>query len=374
MAETVERHAPAGRPYSALLSGGLDSRTLVGYLDRAGRDVTAFTLGRASDLELKCARTVARSLGMTQRLGEVATDRFKEYARIHAGWDHCAPGSSLLIDWGVVDHLAQIPNPCVSGLCLDWVLGGHAPTVPNLSFDHFFAYQNAWGLPPDALAALLRRDVFRDLVVATKARIEAVYRGYSDVEWRRAWSFSLYHRNRFHIGSDAWRFSFGAWPILPANDRRLLELGASLPPAAAADRRAQYELLRTRFPKLARLPLDRNSPDVTPLSLSLTWLLTEKVRSPLRRLRNKVKRQFGWMPEQRRYYRVFDINNEGWRAVRRLAEPYRDLGYQFFEREALDNLWPRPEANFSVTDGITDVAAIKTILGFLIWADDHLGS
>jgi asparagine synthase (glutamine-hydrolysing) len=341
-------------------------------LQRAGLETTALTFGQASDMEMRCARQVARALGMPQLTTELDTSRYEEYARIHTTWDHCAAGSSLLMDWGLAEHMSAVPGSCVTGLGLDWVLGGHAPTVPNLSFEKFFAYQNVWGLAPPVLRSLLRRDVFGDLVFETMTRIEAAYCSYSDTEWRRAWSFSLRHRNRFHIGSEAWRISFGAWPIVPAGDAALIELGGALPPASAADRRAQYELLKTRFPKLAALPLDRNSPDMTPLSPGLGWLLSRPLIDPAIRVRDAVKRRLGGATERRRYYRIFDINSPGWTKIRRLAEPYRTLGYEFFEAKALDELWPPPDIPVVYRDGITDVASIKTILGFLIWAHDHV--
>src|SRR5262249_51313507 len=265
MTAAMTRHAPPRRTYSLLLSGGLDSRTVGGYLRKAGRDVTALTFGTRADIEVRCARPVARVLDMPLRVREIDPARYPDYARVHTTWEHCASGGSLMMQWGMCEHVTHIPPSCASGLGLDWVLGGHAPTIPDVSFDDFFRYQNAWGLAPDQLQGLLRRDVFCDAVDGTLERIRATYTGYADVESRRAWSFALNHRLRFHIGSEAWKLTFAAWPVLPILDKELLEVGGGLPPASAADRRAQIELLRTRFPELAELPVDRNAPDTTPL-------------------------------------------------------------------------------------------------------------
>jgi asparagine synthase (glutamine-hydrolysing) len=368
----IARHAPSGRPYSLLLSGGLDSRTVGGYLQTANREVTAVTLGWASDYEVQCARSVARALGAPQTIGEIDLERYVEYFGTHVAWDHCASGSSLLMDWGIAPILESAAAHSATGLGLDWVLGGHAPVVADLSFAKFFEYQNTWGLAPHRLEALLRSDRFDGLVPETGASLERSYRSVSDIEWQRCWAFSLRHRNRFHIGSEAWRFCFASWPVLPAADATLLKLGGHLPPAAMADRRAQVELLKRRFPSLAALPLDRNSPDTSPVNPTAWWQLTNPVRRPLQRIERAVRSRLGRSKERRRYYRVFDIGGPGWLAVRRSVEPLRPLGYEFFERSALDAMWPPPEAQVHVRDGITDVAALKTIWGFLAWAQRHL--
>jgi len=371
MADAIRRHVRPAGSCSLFLSGGLDSRTLGGYLKAAGREAVALTLGVRDDIEVQCAIPVARALGLRQHVRELAPTRYPEFARLHTTWEHCAAGSSLVMQWGMPDLLDDLPLPYVSGLGLDWVLGGHAPTEPGLSFDMFFRYQNAWGLAPALLDTLLRKDVFADVLAATMKRIEATYTGYSDVESRRAWSFSLYHRQRFHIGSEAWRLTFAGWPAVLAADQTLLEIGGALPPATAADRRAQLELLRTRFPELAELPLDRNSADTTPIQPGLRWLLSRRFRRPLQRLQGKLA-PGGRRLERRRYYRIFDINNAGWMALRREAEANRELAYAFFEKPAFDRLLPPPDVRIVSRDGIADVAGIKTVIGFMLWAKAHL--
>jgi asparagine synthase (glutamine-hydrolysing) len=372
MGAAIKRHVAPGRTYSLLLSGGLDSRTIGGYLEEAGREVIALTLGTPTDIEVRCATLVARSLGMRQHVRELDAGRYPDLARLHTTWEHCAAGSSLIMQWGMREILRDLPSPYVTGLGLDWVLGGHAPTEPGLSFDSFFRYQNVWGFAPDHLKALLRKEVFSDTVSTTMKRIQETYTSYSKVESRRAWSFSLHHRQRFHIGSEAWRLTFAGWPTVLAADKALLEIGASLPPATAADRRAQVELLRTRFPELAELPLDRNSVDTTPLLPGLRWLLGRRLRRPLQRFQSKLSPRRGHPSERRRYYRIFNINSPGWAALRREVEPSRKLAHSFFERKVLDELLPPPDTPIRSRDGITDVAGIKTIIGFLLWARDHL--
>src|SRR5262249_43597883 len=135
MADAIRRHVRPDGSCSLLLSGGLDSRTLGGYLQAAGRDAVALTLGVRHGIQVQCAITVARAAGLRQHVRELDATRYREFARLHTTWEHCAAGSSLVMQWGMPDLLADLPIPYVSGLGLDWVLGGHAPTDPGLSFD-----------------------------------------------------------------------------------------------------------------------------------------------------------------------------------------------------------------------------------------------
>lgn len=76
-------------------------------------------------------------------------------------------------------------------------------------------------------------------------------------------------------------------------------------------RRLQNDLLITGFPKLARLPLDRNSLDTRPVAPSMSYRIRNKIvrMSSIRKLSIRNR-------ELRFFYRVCDINSEGWRLVR----------------------------------------------------------
>jgi asparagine synthase (glutamine-hydrolysing) len=279
MGTAIKRHVAPGRTYSLLLSGGLDSRTIGGYLEQAGREAIALTLGTPTDIEVQCATRVARSLGMRQHVREFDAGQYPDLARLHTTWEHCAAGSSLIMQWGMREILRDLPSPFVTGLGLDWVLGGHAPTEPGLSFDSFFRYQNVWGFAPDHLEALLRKEVFSDTVSTTMKRIQETYTSYSEVESRRAWSFSLIAATLPHrqpgVAAAPSRAGRLCWPpgaLWRSAPRCRRQRGGS----SGAGRAAPHAL-----PGLAELPLDRNSVDTTPLLPGLRWLLGRRLRRPL---------------------------------------------------------------------------------------------
>ncbi len=377
LGEAVARHAPPDARYSLLLSGGRDSRLLAGCLRQSGTDVVALTLGLPTDFDMHCARAVAREVGFDHRSAEVAASQYPTCSHLQSTWEHGANGFTTIHGWGVYPHLRSLPPRVVTGHLSDSIVGGshilwaRDPSTGAMSFDAFFARINAYGFRPDMLKRLLRREVFGDLVPETIARMRQCYEGYSDVAAQRAWCFDLYHRQRFHVGGEAWRLSFGAWPVLPAVDRAVLETAGAVPAASLADRRAQDRLLADRFSRLAGLPLAHNPFRVElarPPLLRLLGLHLGRQRSNLARLAARAR---GQSLQPRYNARVHDINAPGWMAIRRQAEPHRDLAHGYFHKLAFDAILPPPDVPIRCRDGIIDSSGHKTLLGFLLWLKDH---
>jgi asparagine synthase (glutamine-hydrolysing) len=375
LVQAVARHAPPG-PHGLLLSGGRDSRMLAGLLRRQGTEVAALTLGLPPEVEMRCARLVARALDVRHLEFDVAAESYAGCAGQAARWEHLAAGFNDLTNWGLRETLDALPPRCVSGYTMDAVVGGshiawaYSPDSQTMSFERFFSLVNRSGLRPEVLRRLLRREVFGDLVADTLSQIRATYAGYASLESQRAWCFDLHHRQRFHVGRSLWPLSFGAWPVVPTLDRDLLAACGGLPASTLAERRAQDEILCQRFPELAALPLDRNSYDTAPLRPRLRHLAAQHIRTRLRFLR-RARPFASRRVERRYYYRVFDINGPGWRAIRREAEPLREKLLDLFDRAALEELLPPPEAVASFEDPILGPSGMKLLLGLLLWLRDH---
>lgn len=371
--QALTRQAPKQGRYSLLLSGGLDSRMLAGFLHRQGVDTVALTLGKRTDIEMQCAISVARTLGFKHYLKTVPLEQYPTYAALGVNWEHLANGCNNIMRWSFPYYLGDLATKVVAGYSIEIVIGGKGLyTIPTqgLSFDTFFSCTNSWGFTPEQLEKLLRREVFGDTVQETLARIQEIYNSYSDIEFGRASCFDLYHRQRFHVGSVGWQLSFGAWPVLPILDLQLLETTATFPVHLIADRRSQNELVCTRFKQLAQLPLDRNSYDVEPL------LKTQTRPSPI--LLSKLQRKWKQLQpklgiERRYYYRIYDINNAGWRSVRQQAESYRQQVQHLFHEQVFNELIPPPNQVMKFNkDSITEASSRKALLGFLLWSKDRL--
>jgi asparagine synthase (glutamine-hydrolysing) len=376
--EAITCYVPADKQYSLLLSGGLDSRMLGGFLKQNRIDTVALTLGLPSDNEVRCAIPVARTLGLEHHVANIPLDQYPLYANLQARWEHVANGFNFIMNWGVHPYLSKLAARVVAGYLTDSVIGGshivwaYSPSDNNLSFETFFARINGWGIQPEVLKKLLRYEVFGDLVQETVVRIRQVYESYSDIESQRAWCFDLYHRQRFHVGSSAWALCFGAWPVLPVISRRVLETAGAMPAATLADRHAQVELLYRRFSELAALPLDRNTYNIEPLRPRMRHVLARRLYRrlrPLRRLGQVIENRRG---ERRYYYRIYDLNGPGWLAVRQQAEPLRERVVHLVNKDVLDELLPAPGVPLRLKDGIIDASGLKVLLGFTLWSKNHL--
>ncbi len=372
MEETMQRRVEGGREYTLLLSGGLDSRLLGGYLRRAGVRVEALTLGIGSDIDMQCAVRVARSLGIKQHRANIEPEQYPECAELQARWEHGANGFSTILGWGLLFYLKNLPASIAPGYLMDRILGGtkidlgHSASARVVSFEKTFSHHNiSMGIPVSKLQTLLRAEVFGDLVQETIARLRQSYESYAEFEYQRAWCFDLYHRQRFHIGGHVWRMSFGAWPVMPVVDARVIECVAGMPAATIADRQAQKEILCRQFPQLASLPLAQNTRDKTePLRPRIRYTLMKSVKSSLSRFASKP-------PIERRYFvRTYDFNGPGWMAIRRQAEPYRERILHLFNQEPLDQLLP--PAGVFLPDAYGQDAGLKTLLGFMLWSKEYL--
>ncbi len=377
--EAVTYNISNGTTYSLMLSGGLDSRMLAGYLGAKNVDVKALTLGKHKDLEVKCATKVAQDLSFHHCIKEISFDQYPLFAELQARWEHGANGFNTIHSWGIHPYLKNSADRVFTGYTLDAVMGTRnitwalSPSSNTMSFESFFNNLNAYGIHIDILKKLLKKEVFGDAVEEVKSRIQKVYEGYSDLESQRTWCFNLYHRQRYHVGPILWRLSFGAWPVSPIFDRNVLESAGGMPASTIADRRAQQEIVCNRFPALAALPLDRNNYNTEPLRPRLRHLLAKHLKyrlGPLNRINSFIKKKDDI--ERRRYFRIYDINGPGWVAVRHQAESYRKNVFHLFNKDILDKALPGPDAVLNLKSGISDASGIKSLLGFMLWTKDHL--
>lgn len=374
--DAVARHAPPGQAYGMLLSGGLDSRMLAGFLTDDGVLPRALTLGLPTDLEMRCAKGVARALGLEHVSAEPDPGLYPRYASLQASWEHLANGFNTIRDWESQAHVGRLAPRFVTGGLADAVVGGtsicwaYSRAAAAMTFDAFLSQMPKLGVSPEVLDVLLAHDVFRGIVRDTLSQLERDFTESGDSASRRAWCYDLKHGQRFHVGGTVWRLSFGAWPVVPMLDRRVLEMAASLPAAALADRMAQISLLQTRFPRLAELPLDRSD-----LALDEPQLLSPRlrhlVRQYLRSRFDKVRRAMR-ATEVRYWYRINNLDGEGWRAVRALAEPGRERVQHLLDPSVLDSILPAPGLP-SVRPALrVQESGRKLLIGFLIWAQSHL--
>jgi asparagine synthase (glutamine-hydrolysing) len=375
--DAIKSQVDVAAPHTLLLSGGLDSRMLAGYLKKRNISIDALTLGVKNDQELQIAGKVARCLDIAHRFSEINNETYPIYADLQTKWEHLVNGFNTIHAWGI-PSLLNTPK-VITGYILDGVVGtsylrwAFSSQDRTMSFDSFFEKINAYGIRFAVLQKLLRSDIFGDTLQEVKESIRQCYENYSDMESQRVWCFNLYHRQRFHVGPILWRLSFGSWPVSPVFSRNVLETAGGMPAATIADRKGQQDLLCRKFQSLASIPMDRNSFDTLPLLPGLRHYISRSINHRLKKIK-----KLPFIPDRqnreelRRYYRIYDPNNPGWRAVRETAEPNRKSVMHLFNEEVFNRLVPPPEEKLNCKDAIVDSSGPKLLLGFMLWAKENL--
>lgn len=365
LASAVHGALPDG-PVSLMLSGGLDSRLVAGYLGRVapGR-TTTYTFGDPADIEYRCARAASRALGMTSVRVPMRFERYAELARQCAIQEDA--GNSLW-DFGWLSGAAEVDfssSQLISGFHGDPIMGGSSiPWAFNqrsgqYDFESLFTAVNAWGFPPGVTAELMSCEsaasVVQDVIDEMRARFDSL----PGLPFQKGWLWGLQNRNRLHVFPYAWRLGSRAWPRTPYVDRELLKLAAGMPLCHIRERRIQLDTLKLEFPRLAQVDLDRNSLDCTPVLPTLRSRARQQARSLLTRIRPGT-------PERRVYHRVFDFNCAGWRSIRESVEPQRRKPSDALRADAVQRALPPADATVTVTSSIRDTAGTKTLCALLM--------
>jgi asparagine synthase (glutamine-hydrolysing) len=337
----------------------------------------SLTYGDAGDIEARCAAAVASDLELAHRRTPMEVRQPEGFTDLHLRSLHCSTGFTLVPYWSWLDPLREMSPLFAMAFATDFIVGGsHADWAYDraegaASFSRLFERNNQYGIDIDTVKRLLRPGVFDSAIPTVTESLRHIYNAYGGHGSQRAWWFDLHHRVRHYTGTFPWQLSFASWPVLPSIDRELLAVTGGIPPGVLSDRRVQDEILRRWFPRLAALPLDRNSFDSSPISPSLAYRLMQPVARQFDPLVRAGRRLRYGRRERRIYYRTFDINSPTWVAIRKKAEPHRDRLRDIFDHATLDSLL-RPATEHVPHDGIADTFGQKLLLGLCLWASKYL--
>jgi len=371
LSDAVRRQVTKGTPVLLPLSGGRDSRMIAGFLRENAFDPTAFTMGVPSDVDYRCARGVARRLQIAQDLLEIPYADYAGLARLSVEWEQMANGFNCIQQWGLIRILRLRPaSEIVSGYLADPIIAHselawrHEPEKRTTLFDHLFTKVNAWGIHPAVVKRLLANREHRQLVDDVIQDLRTTFDAYPGSPFQRALLFDLQHRQRFHTGGNLWPFTFAGWPVVPGVDSEVFKVVARLPASSLGDRRLQDCMLIRRFPEMARLPVDRNSENVRPLAPSLAWRVRNRIGRELRRLppfRSKANAR-----DSLYYYRIFDFNHAGWRAIRAAADEVRGALTGLFDENVLAEVLPPASTEVHLASPIAGASSLKTLVGLAL--------
>ena len=354
------------------LSGGLDSRLLAGFATALDHRPSCLTFGRHEDLDAHCATQVARELGLPQTLCDVAPADYAGYATSSVEWEQLSGGLyALPMGWNSSLRPPEVAmDRMICGLTLDAVIGGPknvARANGALTFEQLRV--GKLGYDRQRLAPLLAAPELARACDDVRAELVQSYLAAGPSDYLREWRMNLAHRHRFAVGACAWRYSLFAWPIIPALDRKLIQLATRLPYSVVKQRQVQTRMLISRFPRLARLELDRNYLDTIPL-LGAKRSLVYDVRRRLVKLNRRCR---AWLGRDPRFYvRTMEFNSPGWRVVRSLAEDARTAAHGLFRPEILAQVVPDCRVTVRhMQDPIIHSTPLKNTLGLMLWMRQH---
>jgi asparagine synthase (glutamine-hydrolysing) len=354
-----------------LLSGGLDSRLLAGILRRITHgNFSAYTNGLETDLEVQCARLVCDRLRVHHQVWENSIEDQMQSHRWNSTLELASNGSSASAAYAVGQKL-QPGQSVVTGYCLDLFMSSslHFRDLFDPSPDGIMNHYGRWGFSPDKLKRLQPDTGFQQAVEAVRLhQRKIIITGYgtSDMQEAAQWH-EAYFRQRHHVAGMGWRLCWNVWPVMPALDAPTIELLFSVPREYRNRREMERDLVRKYFPTLARLPLDRNTSDTSPL-LPIRW--RDRMIDQLRGRRSAVVTPV-IDNKQLRYYRMLDINAPNWKKMREEFEPLRSGLHGLFDAKGLETLLPKPDVVIPMERPIPESSGRKTLLSLMVMANER---
>ncbi len=363
------------------LSGGLDSRVVAGYLaDGPACIREAWTYGQPRDLEAQAAQKVAETCRFDHQVVPVDTGRYLDWAYAEIESNHLASAPSDFALWALGEHAANDDRRVVSGHLGDIIMGGNhigRALGTDVSTEEAFAticarLNEGYGLAEDTLRRVLRGGDTEELIQQCRAELYSSYTKYGTNPFKRRWYFDLFHRDRLVIGRLILQIARFSWPELPYCTPGMVRVASTIPGAALKSRRVQKRVLKTRFPRLARVPLTRGEFDTWPLAYDSHlsrwgWRIRQGVSW---RWRKGLQSALGI--ERRVNHRLWNINrNPGWRAIRQEARSHVSAAGSLLDEEVLQNLLPPPEDPIEVSDALSGTGR-KTLMGLVLWARKFL--
>lgn len=269
--KAVARHAQRSID-SCLLSGGLDSRLVLGIAHELGHRPKCVTIGERESYESINARRVSRILKLPWEYSDEHIEAPQEllYKDIHL----CALGAgfnSTPMSWRKINTVCG--SRYLTGLYLDVTYGPLDPVDKDPAFGSFEFAQNTWihnyGAMPDQLAELFNNPDFEaGLQVAREEACEE-WNALNSDPIERHWSTISRYRGRAHHGGITWKNAFYQWPVIPALDVPLNEAIRSIDGQLIIGRKLQEETFIAMLPELAKIPFASVSSKPRPLTQTI---------------------------------------------------------------------------------------------------------
>jgi len=249
-----------------LLSGGVDSRLMAGYVkriaDREGRDLVSFTFGTRGGWQQRIAHEVADALGIENRFHEIRSDCVAKYAEevVYKGDGHMRIRDAHFVAL-LGEVRAEVEYVLVGFLC-DTVFGAHLDkSVLRVSGREQLADYLFKKYRVEQVAKYVESVFSEDFLAGIR---ETARRNFANTVLEIPFDacddivhyWDLRQRGRRYMFP---MLSYIRWYLDAADpyaDNEVVDFAVGLPPALKRRKRFIYLACKAIFPKLASIPLE----------------------------------------------------------------------------------------------------------------------
>ena len=347
--KAVEIRMEDNHRYGIALSGGLDSRSIVGAIDKKRRqDITTFTFGPSECDEVKIAKQVAHKAGTKHKVIEITPeliiDNAKDEIYFTDGMDYI--GVSYIPP--VHKIISKDIDVVFDGFILGYTLGGDYLTkdIINAKNDEeLFSklYRDGRFFSDEELKKVLvdkYYDKIKDYPLTTFREIFNCIK-IKDNPGNKADRFFIQHFMRFNSqGHVLMRTSVEN--SSPTFDNELIDVILKIPPELRLNHRIYRKFLKKLSPELAKIPYQRT---MIPADASLTLWKAGKtylgIKRRIKRLIWTASKGMIFLPDKRSYVNFDEWlrRNENWKKkIRDLLLDENALSKTYFNQEYIKNL------------------------------------
>jgi len=352
--QAVNRFASRPLRLGVYLSGGLDSRLILGLIDRESFPVVSLTYGQRNCRDVAYAERIASKAGSNHHWLEFKSGEWvKEWADLHLeltegfhSWVHSHGISTLL-------RARNIMDINLTGWALGTPLGGHwwypplTCAVDDTAFNScfFFLYNQRYTWPgiDEAEERLLYTDAFYPRIecLAFESFVSEVTKFDKYNYPRRAEFFNqVNHNGRFTFYHSVFaRSHVEIW--CPACDYRLFDFVSSVPLALRANRRMERAVLNREAPDLGMIPYDKDGLLLTDRRLPrVSQALMYKLKNRFNRHVRPWFRQYATLYAD--YERYLRTDLKGWGES--ILFDRRTLDRGIFDPQFIQSVWARHQS------------------------------
>lgn len=281
--QAVKRQLKDDIPKILSLSGGLDSRTILGAAAQLGYEIPTFTFGIPNCPDGKLGKEIAQACGMENRFFELSPDFLKKWAKLGV-W--LTEGMNNCVNFHGIEFIPEIRKKAL--VVLNGFLGGELFGFLSLTTVQFLFQKNSkdWmsgffrrinhPFPQSELARLFQTKYYSQIKdLALQSFLKIMRDCPADSPFNKFYYFRLREQatKSFLYGLllDNNLVEYRA----PFCDYDLIDFVSAIPPKQKAFAIFHRRLLAEKFPPLGALPYQRTG---LPVSASLSRILLRKTK------------------------------------------------------------------------------------------------